>query len=251
MSLTSPRIKSNPHVLNLLSLLSLLPDGISGDELVSSKVPIANIPDCISSLLQTSLAFLSHRRLKALPPLRDYIRRTYPPSAALTQPLFNQFQALLSLWKTHHDVSDILPQLTSHLGNLTSLLSNALTSGSLAQPEIGHGILTLSNLSDIMLKGQSPLVQYLPSIIESSRDENLKWRYILSCVSSTAVRSPRDAEDLASEGVQYFVQHNDYTSQGITQTLVDEPNTNLKISSRNIYTTCKLLRFGWEQRTIL
>ena len=112
ISLTSPRIKSNPQALELLSLLSLLPDGISGDELVSSKVPLANISNCRSSLLQTSLAFLSHRRLKALAPIRDYIRHAYPASVASTQPLLNHFQALLRVWISHQDLPDVLPQLT-------------------------------------------------------------------------------------------------------------------------------------------
>ena len=135
ISLTSPRLKSNPHALDLLSLLSLLPDGISEDELVSSKVPLPKIPKYISSLRQTSLVFISDRRLKALAPIRDYIRHTYPPSAAFTQPLLNHFQALLSVWTKHQELPNVFPQLTSHLGNITSLLSNALTSEGLAQPD--------------------------------------------------------------------------------------------------------------------
>jgi hypothetical protein len=216
MSLTSPRLNSNPHALDLLSLLSLLADGISEDELVSSKVPLANISECRSSLLQTSLAFLSHRRLKALAPIRDYIRHAYPASAEFTQPLSNHFQELLSVWSSHQDVSDVLPQLRSHLGNITSLLSNSLVSDGLAQPDIGHGILSLNNFSRVMLKGDSRLVQHLPSIIESSHDELLKWMYIQNCVGSAAIHSSlKDAEDLASQGIQYFAQHNDYANQGM------------------------------------
>ncbi|KAJ6540566.1 hypothetical protein B0H19DRAFT_1269133 [Mycena capillaripes] len=54
MSLTSPRVKSNPHALDPLSLLSLLPDGISEAELLTSQAPLPEIPQCKLSLIQTS-----------------------------------------------------------------------------------------------------------------------------------------------------------------------------------------------------
>ncbi|KAJ6514019.1 P-loop containing nucleoside triphosphate hydrolase protein, partial [Mycena vulgaris] len=126
MSLSSPRINSNPHALDLLSLLSLLPDGISEEELVSSKVPLPKISECISSLRRTSLAFMSDRRLKTLAPIRDYIRRAHPASAALTQPLLSYLLALLRAIRSSQVVFDVFPQLTSHLGNITSVLSYLL-----------------------------------------------------------------------------------------------------------------------------
>jgi hypothetical protein len=113
------------------------------------------------------------------------------------------------------NLPDVLPQLTSHLGNITSLLSNALISVGLAQPDIGRGILVLNHLSQQKLKDQSSLLRYLPSIIESSHDEHLKWTYIMNCVRATPIRSPKDVEDLATQGVQYFAQCNDYTNQGM------------------------------------
>jgi hypothetical protein len=43
LSLSSPRIKSQPHSRELLSLLSMLPDGLSDVELVQSGLPIDDI----------------------------------------------------------------------------------------------------------------------------------------------------------------------------------------------------------------
>src|SRR3978361_143414 len=40
LSLSSPRIKAVPHSEELLSLLSMLPDGLSDVELLQSKLPI-------------------------------------------------------------------------------------------------------------------------------------------------------------------------------------------------------------------
>jgi hypothetical protein len=65
-------------------------------------------------------------------------RRAYPPSSFFTQPLLNHFQALLRVWASAQDVSDMFPQLTSHLENITSLFSNSIVSDGLAQPEIGR-----------------------------------------------------------------------------------------------------------------
>jgi hypothetical protein len=65
LSLPSPRL--NPHSKDLLTLLAMLPDGLSDVELVQSKLPIDNI------LIHTSLAYSDeHKRLETLVPIRVY-----------------------------------------------------------------------------------------------------------------------------------------------------------------------------------
>ncbi|KAJ6550762.1 P-loop containing nucleoside triphosphate hydrolase protein, partial [Mycena vulgaris] len=92
LSLGSPRISAFPNSKNLLSLLSILPDGITDEAILTSKVPLPNIGHCRSSLLQTSLAYIdAHGRLKALSPIREYIRRVQPPALTLTKPLCTHF----------------------------------------------------------------------------------------------------------------------------------------------------------------
>ncbi|KAJ7816392.1 hypothetical protein B0H13DRAFT_1923585 [Mycena leptocephala] len=51
LSLSSPRINSVPHSQELLSLLSILPDGLSDVELVQSKLPVDDIFSCKAALL--------------------------------------------------------------------------------------------------------------------------------------------------------------------------------------------------------
>ncbi|KAJ7452928.1 P-loop containing nucleoside triphosphate hydrolase protein, partial [Mycena latifolia] len=81
LSLGSPRIASSPEVRNLLSLLSILSDGIMDEDLIIGKVPLPTIAHCRSSLIRTSLAYMDGGgRLKALSPIREYIRRFHPPS---------------------------------------------------------------------------------------------------------------------------------------------------------------------------
>ncbi|KAJ6582623.1 hypothetical protein DFH09DRAFT_287520 [Mycena vulgaris] len=222
ISLTSPRIKSNPHALDLLSLISLLPDGISEDELLASHVPLPRIPHCKSSLLQTSLAFLVDGRLKTLSPIRDYIRSAHPAGIIITRPLRTYFQDLLRVWETYYGLSkDLVPQLTSHLGNIHSLFLDSMTREVSTQVEIGTSILTLNLFSERMLKGRTPLMDHLPAIVNFSHDLDLKWRYVCSCVESreyvdglngTRMLAP-SVESLASQGVEYFINKNDPEGQ--------------------------------------
>ncbi|KAJ7874473.1 hypothetical protein B0H14DRAFT_2717939 [Mycena olivaceomarginata] len=217
MSLTSPRIQSNPHALELLSLISILPDGISEGELKASRVPLQKISQCRSALLQTSLAFLTDGRLKALPPIREYVRGSHPPCAALTRPLVNHFLGLLKVWESYYGLSlrDLLPPLTSNLGNIQSLLLNELITEGRAQSEIGYGVVTLSQLSLTMLKGESGLIQYLSEIIDSSHDQCLKWLYLQYRIQTASrhIVTPEDVDSLVNQGIQYYVAANDYEGQ--------------------------------------
>ncbi|KAJ7114026.1 hypothetical protein C8R44DRAFT_740886 [Mycena epipterygia] len=76
ISLSSPRLSCGAK--DLLSLLSILPDGLSDAELLQSKLPIKNILECRSMLLRTSLAYEDDRkRLKSLVPIQEYMQQLY------------------------------------------------------------------------------------------------------------------------------------------------------------------------------
>ncbi|KAJ7832718.1 P-loop containing nucleoside triphosphate hydrolase protein, partial [Mycena leptocephala] len=95
LSLSSPRLNTLPHSKYLLSLLSMLPDGLSDVELVQSKLPIENILGCKVALIGTSLAYSDeHKRLKALVPIKEYMQKIQPPGDHLIQPLLKHFQEL-------------------------------------------------------------------------------------------------------------------------------------------------------------
>ncbi|KAJ7852000.1 P-loop containing nucleoside triphosphate hydrolase protein, partial [Mycena leptocephala] len=80
LSLSSPRIGSLPDSRNLLSLLSMLPDGLSDAELLQSNLPIGDILGCKAALIRTSLAYTDEqKRLKALAPIREYVQKIQPP----------------------------------------------------------------------------------------------------------------------------------------------------------------------------
>ncbi|KAJ7800133.1 P-loop containing nucleoside triphosphate hydrolase protein, partial [Mycena leptocephala] len=98
LSLSSPRLNSVPHSKDLLSLLSMLPDGLSDVELVQAKLPMDNILGCKAALIQTTLAYSDeHKRLKELVPIREYMQKIKPPGNHLIHPLLKHFKELLEL----------------------------------------------------------------------------------------------------------------------------------------------------------
>ncbi|KAJ7181157.1 hypothetical protein C8R46DRAFT_1319885, partial [Mycena filopes] len=96
LSLSNSRI--TPHSRTLLSLLSILPDGLSDVELVQSKLPINVILSCKSVLIATSLAYKDNKgRLRLLVPIREHVRQSSPPWEALVQCVRKGFHELLAL----------------------------------------------------------------------------------------------------------------------------------------------------------
>ncbi|KAJ7863001.1 P-loop containing nucleoside triphosphate hydrolase protein, partial [Mycena leptocephala] len=95
VSLSSPHVMSCPGAMDLLSLLSILPDGLSDTELVQCKLPIQDVLKCRAILLSAALAYWDGKnRLKSLVPIREHIRHFYPPSVALVHPLFRYFHSI-------------------------------------------------------------------------------------------------------------------------------------------------------------
>ncbi|KAJ6471456.1 P-loop containing nucleoside triphosphate hydrolase protein, partial [Mycena sanguinolenta] len=127
LSLSGPRMLSVPQAIDLLSLMSVLPDGVSDLDLVQSKPPILDVLKCKMTLVRTSLAYLDPTgRLKVLVPIREYIHTVQPPTPLLVRPLRNHFKDLLELClkvMTRSSVtSDMMPHLLPNLGNFNNTL---------------------------------------------------------------------------------------------------------------------------------
>ncbi|KAJ7153265.1 hypothetical protein C8R46DRAFT_830484, partial [Mycena filopes] len=94
LSLISPRVTSVPHSQDLLSLISLLPDGLSESQLKQIDFGLENILRCKSTLIRTALAYSDHNRLKVLGPIREHIRKVLPPAEQMLKPLLKHYQEL-------------------------------------------------------------------------------------------------------------------------------------------------------------
>jgi hypothetical protein len=187
ISLSSPRMMSRPTALDLLSVLAVLPDGLSDAELAVGMVPIPSPLECKSILLCTSLAYIDRDgRIKALSPIRDYVQRVYPPKKALLDSLGTYWQHLLDLWDTHMQLpnKDLASQLTANIGNINNFILHVdKVEGSLDEPML-HSIINLTKFSQFMLKSDSPLLPLVPKYADDLQSTGLRWKYFmlrLSC----------------------------------------------------------------------
>ncbi|KAJ6472244.1 hypothetical protein DFH09DRAFT_1476015 [Mycena vulgaris] len=165
LSLSSPRITSVPHCQELLSLLSMLPDGLSDVELVQSKLPIKDVLSCRAVLLSTSLVYSDdQRRFKALVPIREYMARAYPPMDYLVQALLNYFHELLELEYKYHgtvSASEMLLRITSNFSNIQSLLINMLQAQNPIAVDIIYSIIYLNAFSRLAGRGSTHLMDQI------------------------------------------------------------------------------------------
>ncbi|KAJ7854370.1 hypothetical protein B0H13DRAFT_1903700 [Mycena leptocephala] len=147
----SPRL--NPHSKDLLSLLSMLPNGLSDVELVQSKLPLDNILGCKAALIRTALAYNDeHKRLKALVPIREYMQKIQPPGDHLIRPLRKHFQELLEFFMEYRG---------------TQSSSN-----------------TVAEFSDIMGQGATSLIQQIQNVLPHPYDHHLEAYFIMECCNS-------------------------------------------------------------------
>ncbi|KAF8212730.1 hypothetical protein K438DRAFT_1928012 [Mycena galopus ATCC 62051] len=209
LSLVGSRMSSSAHARDLLSLLSLLPDGVTVNDLAECKVPIPQVAECASSLLQTSLAYIdTGGRIKSLLPIREYIRRVHPPSLTVSRPLRIHLEHFISLWQTHKELGsgNLISIIMTSLGNIRELFSQGL-SDETSLPDTVNSIIHLNNLTVIMMMGKTPLVDKLATLAETRGLAWLKWTY--RCLQLYSLTASKDLNTWITEGVDYFntVQH--------------------------------------------
>ncbi|KAJ7278980.1 hypothetical protein C8J57DRAFT_1573985 [Mycena rebaudengoi] len=124
LSYTSSRM--TPGAQELLSILSMLPDGLTDQ----ANLPIINILSCKTTLIQTSLAFVDQDlHLKVLVPIREHILHVHPPANSLKLKLRQHFHRILELYNEFKNLNvvDIFPKFhgiwaTSTLFSLMGLI---------------------------------------------------------------------------------------------------------------------------------
>jgi hypothetical protein len=160
--------------------------------------------------------------LKALSPIREFIRRVHPPPFTLSMPLRIYFEGLLELWESKPQLrsGNLVPELVSYLGNINELILDGLSRGEKADwIGIGDTIISLDRFFAAMLNGHSSLMQRLPEVIEATGDAGLRWRCASAILEHPHLR-PEDPEGMIQDGVQYFSAGAQSPDQGMVVSAV-------------------------------
>ncbi|KAJ7115460.1 hypothetical protein C8R44DRAFT_984139 [Mycena epipterygia] len=218
LSLSSPRMASSPGALQLLSLLSLLPDGILDVDLRDSLCPIPELPRCQSTLLRTSLTYIEAGRLKVLAPVREIIRKIHPPSYPLVRQLRLHWDELLLLWRTYQMPSgDLVSRLTGNMGNMTSMLGYGLEVGAPDLKEVIHGIFHLNTFAGRTYGNHLLPMADIGTHIERVDDNQLRGYHIWDLINQGSHQPIIGAEDMIAQGCKYFQLAGDLTGEARLQ----------------------------------
>ncbi|KAJ6547376.1 hypothetical protein B0H19DRAFT_1165293 [Mycena capillaripes] len=131
LSVNSPRMKAVPEALTLLSLISLLPDGVDNTQLGAIFPSIGKSRRALSALWQTSLAFNDgNNRTRVLSTIRAHMMLYHQPNAAHRVSVLTYYMGLAALSSDlggpHGQV--IVKRLTPEIGNLHSVVNLTLDS---------------------------------------------------------------------------------------------------------------------------
>lgn len=210
ISLSSPRMTVGAR--NLLSLLSILPDGIADAELLQSDIPISDPLQCKATLLRTSLAYIDDRkRLKSLVPVREHMQHMCPPGPSLIQPLCKLFHSFMKLYQefTGASLGMLVNQIASNIGNLQHFLLEGLNSDNVNLNDTIECILLFNSFCRVRGHGYQVLMDQLPEFLPQLRDHRLEVLYISEVFQSILLNPVPEAEALIEQAKSHFNSLND------------------------------------------
>ncbi|KAJ7464004.1 hypothetical protein FB451DRAFT_1179844 [Mycena latifolia] len=213
LSLESPRMLALPEAQELLSLLSILPDGLSDTELVQSNLPINNVLACKAKLLCMSLGYIDdQQRLKALVPVREYIQRAHPPTAHIMRPLCQHFHELLEVYETYYGTvsnSGTVARIASNLANIHNILVKGLTPDN---PDLVNTIYCacyFDHFSYLAGHGFSQVIDLIPNVLPHPRSYRLEVYFDLCLLSGYKYRPIANAQHIMDQALESFTYFDD------------------------------------------
>ncbi|KAJ7796490.1 hypothetical protein B0H14DRAFT_3550792 [Mycena olivaceomarginata] len=204
LSLSSPRITHNSK--ELLSLLSILPDGLTAAQLAHGNLPISNILSCKAALLATSLAYQdSNKCLRSLVPIREHIQQFLPPSKALIQSVCRHFYALLELYQTYNgeQLQPVMNQITLNLGNLHEVLQRGLDDSLSDHTDTISCILSLNSFHRITGRDTTILMNYIHPMLPEL-DDQLNIQFTIEILKSYTHPPGVDPQQLITKAIILF-----------------------------------------------
>ncbi|KAJ7493538.1 hypothetical protein FB451DRAFT_1490684 [Mycena latifolia] len=212
LSLSSSRMNSVPGAKHLLSLLSILPDGLSDVELLYSRLAIRDILRCKATLLGTSLAYIdSKQRLRSLVPIREHVLKFHPPSADHIEPLRQHFHLLLNIYQQYHGQiqTTSIEQLNSNFGNIQQILKQELQLNSPHLSDVIEDTILLNSFSRQTGRGWLKLMDIVPNIFPQPCNHRLETQYIMETFHSRIHHPISTPELLVTQAISHLDNLND------------------------------------------
>ncbi|KAF7354376.1 NB-ARC domain-containing protein [Mycena venus] len=204
LSLSSPRMAQDAQ--DLLSILSILPDGLSDTELIQIQFGIPNILASKMTLLRTALAYnSSDQRVKVLVPVREYIHDTHPPSEDLKLPVRRHLHRLLRLWDRNVLSEGISSQISNNIGNLNSVLFDALETRGPDVINDLESVIVLNRFRQISsAAASSHLMRLFSEQINEWQQDPIYGRYLIEKFKSALFSPVPDPDTYIILGNKYF-----------------------------------------------
>ncbi|KAJ7258835.1 P-loop containing nucleoside triphosphate hydrolase protein, partial [Mycena rebaudengoi] len=205
LSYTSSRM--TPGSQQLLSILSMLPDGLASADMVQAKLPIPDILACKATLIQTALAFVGQdQHLKVLVPIREHILHIHPPVNPLKLKLREHFHQILDLWNQFKNlnVADIHPQIARNLGNLNTVLHDGLEPEESDIVQNFQSILFLNTFYHRFQLTNTPLLLRLSGPMLHRRGGLILGEYLIQLLQSSGFLPDLDVNSDITLGTQHF-----------------------------------------------
>ncbi|KAJ7289589.1 hypothetical protein C8J57DRAFT_433284, partial [Mycena rebaudengoi] len=205
LSYTSSRMTQGAQ--QLLSILSMLPDGLADADLVQANLPIPDILACKATLIQTALSFVGQdQHLKVLVPIREHILHIHPPANSLKLKLREYFHQILDLWNRFKNlnVTDIHPQIARNLGNFNTVLHNGLEPEG---PDIVQNFQSILFLNQFYIRVQdtySPLLLQLSEKMPHWKDHPIFGEYLIRLLPTCRYLPDLDVDSSIILGTQHF-----------------------------------------------
>jgi hypothetical protein len=196
-----------PGAQELLSILSMLPDGLTDADLVQAKLPIIEILACKTTLIRTSLAFVDQdQHLKVLVPIREHILHVHPPATTLKLKLREHFHEILNLWNQFKNlnVANIHPQISRNLGNFNTVLYDGLEPEGSDIVQNFRSILFLDNFYHRFHQTYTPLLLKLSEKMPHWKDHPILGEYLIELLINCDYLPNLDLNGHITQGTEHF-----------------------------------------------
>ncbi|KAJ7036095.1 hypothetical protein C8F04DRAFT_1096173 [Mycena alexandri] len=216
LSLSSPRMVDSLGAHRLLSLLSLLPDGILETELLQCNLQIPDMGRSKTTLIRTSLAYIDHgKRLRVLVPIREYIQKYSPPSPTLCRPLRRHFHDLILLWKDYQHLSSrgVAHRIAANVGNFLAVLAHGLNWDEPDLIQTLHSIIIFDSFFRISGRRSSGMLELVPPYLERLDDHHLHGAYVTEFVSTWQYHPVPEPKTLEEDALSHFRAVGDITGE--------------------------------------